>query len=117
MRKLWIIAFLPLMACATEEAPVDQSAVNAAQQAWFACLKTKAVSEDDGRSDAGTVAMAVKGLCEPQYRQMWALTGLAARADRVRSYDPMTVALEEQKQEQFQLQLATDAVLLARRRK
>jgi hypothetical protein len=63
-------ATLALSACSqsqTQEAEASASERAAAKQAYLRCLFESAAALDDGKSDAATVGVAVRGACHRQF--------------------------------------------------
>jgi hypothetical protein len=74
--------------------------------AYFSCLDAAAREMDDGRSDASTIALAIKSLCASQFASTVEIEG--------RSLNPAARRLFESKAQDSQLEMATQAVLAGR---
>ena len=78
-----------------------------AMKDYMGCLEAAAAKMDDGKSDAMTVAMAIKPLCAGEFAQSVKLSGSGL--------SPYARNLFEEKVQANQLELATTAVLDHRR--
>lgn len=96
-----ILAF-GLAGCVT-----DESAQNAARQAYADCTMAAVARLDDGRSDPASVAMGVAGVCAGQYAALGqtAQGGMITEAGRASVRDSMRTN---------ELRMATSAVLTYR---
>ena len=91
-----------LSACSTTP-PATESEKNAALMAYLTCLHNAARKMDDGRSDAMSVALAIKPPCAAEFR-----TSVKVRG---RDMNREAFSMFEDRMEPKQLELATTAVL------
>lgn len=56
-----------LSACANRPAPATDQEQSASGLAYIACLHESARKIDDGKSDAATIAMAIRPMCSGQF--------------------------------------------------
>ncbi|WP_158816925.1 hypothetical protein [Methylocapsa sp. S129] len=67
VRYVAAILALIVAGCAAEPPPATQAEKDSSELALFTCLSSASKQLDDGRSDAGTVAIAVMGGCGREF--------------------------------------------------
>jgi hypothetical protein len=72
-RATYAVVFLMLTGCLSN--PVSEEAKQQAMKAYMDCLQAAAAKMDDGKSDAMTIAMAIKPLCAGEFGQSVKLSG------------------------------------------
>jgi single-stranded DNA-binding protein len=103
-----VILFLMLAGCLPEQQELaSEEAKQKAMKDYIGCLEAAAAKMDDGKSDAMTVATAIKPLCAGEFAQSVKLSGSGL--------SPYARNLFEEKVQANQLELATTAVLDHRR--
>jgi hypothetical protein len=90
----------------SQQPPATEKEKRDALFAYFSCLDAAAREMDDGRSDASTIALAIKSLCASQFARTVELEG--------GGLNPAARRLFESKVQDSQLEMATQAVLAGR---
>ena len=95
-----------MLCCAAEmaQAAATESQKSYASEAYLICLHDAARRMDDGKSDAVSVALAIKPMCAAEFRTVVELNGQDAP-------NPVARKMFEDRMEPRQLELATTAVL------
>lgn len=109
MRKALVSLAVLVGACSTPIPPASDGEKSAALQAFQQCLLQKAREMDDGRSDATTVALAIRPYCRSYYTRWLGL-----------SLQDSSPAVQQQTYRQFEnrdIQSAREIVMMGRRRK
>lgn len=103
-RATHVIMFLVLTGClSNQQESVSEEAKQQAMKAYMDCLHAAAAKMDDGKSDAMTVAMAIKPLCAGEFAQSVKLSGS--------DLSPYARNLFEQRVQGSQIELGVVAVL------
>jgi hypothetical protein len=100
------IALSFLAGCVSAPRPASDVEIETAKSNLGACLIRAIAQLDDGRSDAGSVGMAVESMCSVQFSQFAEANG--------RGLNPVAYNLYLQKLRPDQLEFATRMVLEAR---
>lgn len=106
MKHLIVSACLLAAACVGHQEPATQAEKDGATQAYGACLLHASEALDDGKSDAASVAVGVRGMCDQEFRRSVVLYD--------REMNPEMRRLYEARAEQDRLSFATAAVLRVR---
>jgi hypothetical protein len=118
VRKLTfgVCACFLLASCATDVGTTDPVATKTAENQYSVCLADAAARLDDGRSEAAAIGNSVAGTCYPQFLQVQAADGDAAREEYLRVHAPPNAVSMYQQDLAEQTRLATQAVLVHRQR-
>lgn len=102
-----------ICACASqrEQPAATQQEKDAALEDYFKCFVVAAGRLDDGKSDAMTVAVAVKSICTNQINAFRYVNGIDILLTKVRMLKPDKYKEAEQKADQQDTASAIEAVL------
>lgn len=98
------IILIPLMlsGCLSDQQPSEEEKQQAMND-YIHCLHTAAAKMDDGKSDALTIAVAIKPFCAAEFARSVKLSGSGM--------SPYARSLFEQRVQTTQIELGTTAVL------
>ena len=101
-----ILLMLTLPACAEQRPSITDIDRQLVTSRYLSCLQRHAVASDDGKSDARTIAYAVRGSCQTKMDEVVAVFGRDMTNDAKFMFRARLVAQE--------LDMATQATLAAR---
>jgi hypothetical protein len=107
VRSFWYLAALLLTACSTSVPAATEQEKSDAMRAYVSCLHNAARKMDDGKSDAATVAIAIKPICAVEFANSVQIAERGANLQVRRMF--------EDRIQGRQIEIATVAVLDERR--
>ena len=105
--SFWYLAALLLTACSTSVPAATEQEKSDAMRAYVSCLHNAARKMDDGKSDAATIAIALKPVCAAEFANSVQVAERGMNLQVKRMF--------EDRMQGHQIEIATVAVLDERR--